>query len=716
MAPVTVRSMSRPPALPPLFNATADSLLAESHRLLERARKVQDEVVAVVTDKTATFANTLLPLIQEGIARLYQRQQIEFYAAVSIDAAVREASQKTSSLFDDFDTDTAARQDVYDLLIAVRDSGEVLDAESQRWLTKSISSSEQNGLSLSTGARARLKSINADLAKLEREYIDRCDGTAHVWCTRKELEGLDASLLDGMEGGAGAHEGETRVLLESSLVHDILQRVHSSHTRWRVYELAAKACQANVPLLQQVMALRLDKAKLLGHDSYGNLRMAGRMDSDPVKMHRFLEDIVNRLAPAKDTLVSTCRKMKLDDLGNRQEEDDGRFHSWDRAYYSEKLLSQEYALDSKTISEYFALDETVTRMLGIFEHVMSLTFQELRKSDTDSLASDGNGDVFIWQDEVQIFAAWDTSSSSSAGNNFLGWLYMDMYPRKGKRSGFSDQPICPAYTEVDGSRKYAATAVVCNFDKPTKQRPCLLSHSEVVLLFHELGHAMHDLVSQTQYARFSGASCGDFNEAPSQMLEEWCWFPETLRKLSRHYSNLSPEYMQTWQADVDAGRSMATTGQPDALPEDLINALVRSKRAKSIVRTLGLANVSLFELALTGQETIEAVEALDTTLLWHETACKTFGFDMPSELMPAQANQPMWFTVDGLYVYLASQVYSSDMFATVFKQDPMSKDAGLRYRRTVLEKGSSMDESELLESLLGRAPSTDALFESIGIK
>ncbi|OQO10083.1 hypothetical protein B0A48_04439 [Cryoendolithus antarcticus] len=701
MVQVTVQSMSRPPALPPLFNLTAESLLADTHRLLERARKVQDDVVAAVTDKTATLANTLLPLIREENAQLYERQQIEFYAAVSIDAAVREASQKASSLFDDFDTDTAARQDVYDLLIAVRDSGEVLDAESQRWLTKSISSFERNGLSLSADGRASLKRINADLTKLELEYIDRCDDAAELWCTREELDGLDASLLDEM--GAGA-------------VHSMQQRVHNSHTRWRVYEAAANTCHANVPLLRQVAALRLEKAKLLGHDSYGSLRMAGRMDSDPVKMQRFLENIVDRLAPVKDTLVSTCRKMKHDDLESRHEEDDGKFYSWDRPYYSEKLLSHKYALDSKTVSEYFALDETVTRMLGIFEHVMSLTFQELRKSDSGNLASDGNGDVIIWQDEVQVFAVWDTSSSSSAGSNFLGWLYMDMHPREGKRSGFSDQPVCPAYTNIDGTRKYAATALVCNFDKPTKQKPCLLNHGEVVLLFHELGHAMHDLVSQTQYARFSGASCGDFNEAPSQMLEEWCWYPETLRKLSRHYSNLSPEYMQTWQADVDAGRSKATTGQPDTLPEDLINALVRSKQAKSIVRTLGLANVSLFELALTSASSSEAVEALDTTLLWHETACKTFSFDMPSKLVPAQANQPMWFTVDGLYVYLASQVYSSDMFATVFKQDPMSKEAGLRYRRTVLENGSSVDEGELLESLLGRAPNTDALFESIRIR
>ncbi|OQO06689.1 hypothetical protein B0A48_08476 [Cryoendolithus antarcticus] len=707
--------MSRPPALPPLFNATAESLLADTHRLLGRARRVQDDIVGAVTETTATFVNTLLPLIREENARLYERQQIEFYAAVSIDAAVREASQKASSLFDDFDTDTAARQDVYDLLIAVRNSGEVLDAESQRWLTKFISSSERNGLSLSADGRACLKGINADLAELERDYIARCDDTAELWCTREELEGLDASLLDDMERGAGASEGGIRVLLDSSLVHSILQRVHSSHTRWRVYELAANTCQANVPLLRQVAALRLDKAKLLGHDSYGSLRMAGRMDSDPVKMQRFFEDIVDRLAPAKDTLVSTCREMKHDDLKSRQEVDDDNFYSWDRPYYSEKLLSREYALDGKTISEYFALDETVTRMLRIFEHVMSLTFQEFLKSDRDNLASDGNGDVFIWHDEVQVFAVWDTSSSSSASSKFLGWLHVDMHPREGKRSGFSDQPVCPAYTEVDGGRRYAATALVCNFDRPTKQKPCLLSHNEVVLLFHELGHAMHDLVSQTQYARFSGASCGDFNEAPSQMLEEWCWYPETLRLLSRHYSNLSPEYMQTWQEDVDAGISKAT-GEPNVLPESLIDALVRSKQAKSAQRTLGLANVSLFELALTAPEVIEAVEALDTTLLWHETACRTFGFDMPSEPVPAQANQPMWFTIDGLYVYLATQVYSSDMYATIFKQDPMSKEAGLRYRHTVLEKGGSVDESELLKLLLGRAPSTDALFESLGIR
>ncbi|KAK6436350.1 metalloendopeptidase [Oleoguttula sp. CCFEE 5521] len=374
------RTRTLPPTRPALFGASAESLLADTNRLLERAREVQNGVVTTVTRQTATFANTLLPLIREENARLYERQQIEFYAAVSADATIREASLKASSLFGDFDTDTATRQDVYDLLIAVRANGELLDPESQAWLMKSLSSSERNGLSLSADGHARLKAFNADLAKLEREYIDRCDDTA----------------------------------------------------------------EANVPLLRQITALRLDKAKLLRHASYGSLRMAGLIDTDPMKIQRFFEDTVNSLQPVRDIVLSTYRQIKRSDLKSRHEEDnDPKFYSWDRHYYSEKLLSRDYALDGMTISEYFALEETVTRMLGIFEHVMSLSFQESGESDRDRSASDGNGDAFIWQNGVQVFAVWDTSSSSGSVGTFLGWLYMDMYPREGKRSGFSDQPVRP---------------------------------------------------------------------------------------------------------------------------------------------------------------------------------------------------------------------------------------------------------------------------------
>ena len=169
----------------------------------------------------------------------------------------------------------------------------------------------------------------------------------------------------------------------------------------------------------------------------------------------------------------------------------------------------------------------------------------------------------------------------------------------------------------------------------------------VVLLFHELGHGIHDLAGKTKCARFHGASTpGDFNESPSQMLEQWCWYPTTLRMLSCHYSKLSPEYMQICQNET------GFTADLDALPEDLIENLVRSKNAKKVLNCLGFLSPSLFDMAISSAESLET---LDTTALFHSITAKTFGLDIAQQddLPPFQATQEALFTVDSMYTYLA---------------------------------------------------------------
>lgn len=253
----------------------------------------------------------------------------------------------------------------------------------------------------------------------------------------------------------------------------------------------------------------------------------------------------------------------------------------------------------------------------------------------------------------------------------------------------------------------------------------------MVLLFHELGHGIHDLVAKTRYARFHGAStASDFNEAPSQMLENWCWLPNVLQHISKHYKSLGPEDRKIRQLDWD---KMTAEGidAANSLPKALIEQLVKSKRARNLLQCFALLSMGLFDVSIDQTTSRGETGSPNTTLLYHQSVATVYGFDIPDDPPPSQAMDASHFTVDGIYIYLTygtppalmfwpghqltfyltyrSQLYSSDMFHAVFSVDPFSRTQGLRYRRLVLEKGSSEDEMELLRAFLGRRPTVHAL-------
>jgi metallopeptidase MepB len=174
----------------------------------------------------------------------------------------------------------------------------------------------------------------------------------------------------------------------------------------------------------------------------------------------------------------------------------------------------------------------------------------------------------------------------------------------------------------------------------------------VVLLFHELGHGIHDLVAKTRYARFHGASTApDFNEAPSQMLENWCWLPNVLQIISKHYKSLSPEHRRIQQLDWDEVIAEGI-GPINSLPSNFIEQLVKSKQARNLLQCLALLSMGLFDVSIDQSALRGEAASVDTTLLYHETMATVYGFDIPNNPPPAQAMDASHFTTDGIYIYL----------------------------------------------------------------
>lgn len=459
-------------------------------------------------------------------------------------------------------------------------------------------------------------------------------------------------------------------------------------------------CNNNIDLFKEAIILRDEAARLLGYPNHAAFRIEDKMSKTPKVVLDFLGDLRTQLAPGGATEIAHLKDIKQKDLKARgiETEFDDNYYLWDHRFYDRLMIEEEYTIDEQKIAEYFPITSTINGMLKIFEDLFGLVFIELDGADRDKLSPTGKGEDIIWHEDVKMFSVWD---DQSGGGSFSGYLYLDLHPRPGKYGHAANFGLQPGFVYPNGTRRYPATALVCNFSKPTKTKPSLLKHDEVVTLFHELGHGIHDLVGRTTYARFHGTNVvRDFVEAPSQMLENWCWEPSQLKSLSNHYS----------------------TGEK--ITDELIEKLIKTKHVNDALFNLRQLHFGTFDMAVHTPSTHEDVEKMKVSELFNDLRKEISGlkgpevFGEPSDWGHGQATfgHLIGGYDAGYYGYLSSQVYSADMFFTVFKKDPMDAKEGRRYRHMVLEKGGSQDEMKTLTDFLGRPPNSDAFYKELGLK
>lgn len=715
MAPQHLR---RPPQAPPLFTATAQSLVDDAKRLIETSRKVQDDVVASVKPESATFASVLKPIAHDENVMALESHILCFYQAVSTDQELRNASSKAEELMDEFFIETVMREDVFKLVDAALKKNESLDPESRRLLEKEHKDYIRNGLGLPAGPkRDRFKDIKKRLSQISIEFQKNLnEENEGLWFTREQLDGVPEDVLSGLKKGEGENEGKFWLTFKYPDLFPTMKYAKNPEVRKKLTISNENKCNQNIPLFREAVVLRDEAARLLGYPNHAAFRVEDKMAKTPETVDNFLGDLRSRLAAGGKKETKSLLELKKADLESRGEQFDGRYYLWDHRFYDRLMLEKEYSLDHQLIAEYFPLQNTIQGMLKIFEELFGLQFVEITGEDRNAVAPSGKGSDIVWHEDVQVFSVWDDEGE---GSGFVGYLYLDLFPRDGKYGHAANFNLQPGFIDTNGNRRYPATALVCNFTKPGQKKPSLLKHDEVVTLFHELGHGIHDLVSRTTYSRFHGTSTvRDFVEAPSQMLENWCWTPSQLKSLSKHYSTISPEYLSGWQEDAK-GKPQP----PERIPDDVIENLIRTKHVNDALFNLRQLHFGIFDMTVHEAKNHEEIENLPISATYNTLRKDITGMDGPEVLGmgnewghgQATFGHLIGGYDAGYYGYLSSQVYSTDMFYTIFKSDPMNPKEGRRYRHMVLEKGGSQDEMKTLTDFLGRAPSTDAFYKDLGL-
>jgi Zn-dependent oligopeptidase len=416
---------------------------------------------------------------------------------LSFSRLVRDASSAASAALDKHSVELVSRRDVYLRLAALRDARPALDSVQQRLLNKMCEDYERKGVALEPAQAARLKEVNQRLAQLSVDFQSALnEENEQLLFTDDELAGLPADLISTL---ATAADGRRVVTLKYTHLFPVLKMARKPETRRRVEEANSKKVPENVARMHEALTLKLEAARLLGFESDAAYELSVLMAKTPANVNALLSDLNDRLTPLLEKERQQLLELKSKTEGELA---DGKLYAHDWRYLQQRVLQAEHNVDEERIKQYFPLEHVATQMFEIFERLFHVKVAKVTPESPN---------YRVWHPDVEQFVVTDAESGAE-----LGTMFQDLFPREGKYGHACVMPLIPTYVDEANSnaRNPVVVVMLANFSKPTKERPSLLDHDEVVTFFHEQGHAYHGLVSRARFARFSGTSVErDFVEA-----------------------------------------------------------------------------------------------------------------------------------------------------------------------------------------------------------
>ncbi len=639
---------------------TAESVARITDEAITAANRLIDGIAAVAAKNTV--ANTLLPLNEAAAVIEVAYGKGAFMARVHPDPGVRIAATEEEERLNKWSIEVVFRSDLYAGMRRLAESDPDATAEQQRLLDFWMRDFRRAGHGLKPDERDQLKELKQRLVELEVAFGANVDAyTDHIEVTREELDGLPDSYIGALKPGDA--EGTYRVTLDYPDLFPFLQNATSRHRREELLRKKnTSVVSENRPLLEEALALRRHIAELVGYESWAHHSMDVKM-ADPERVEKFYSELVPRLKEKVRAEHAKMRSMLLEEYG------DDTLQQWDVSYYSTRIRRDEYGVDEYEVAEYFPLESVIDGMLDITAEMFGVTYARV-----DEAAA--------WHDDVLLYQVLDAASG-----DHLAYFYMDLFPREGKYGHAAAFDLVAGHRNLAGETIRPVAAMVANFTKPTADAPSLLRHEEVLTLFHEFGHILHQTLTKAEMVRFSGANTEwDFVEAPSQIMEHWTWEPEVLATFSRHYR----------------------TG--DRIPDELVQQLVAARDVNIAAANLRQAYFGTLDLMLHDDADVRDLDALD------RQAYKVNELPFPEgTFFLASFGHLMGGYDAGYYGYLWSKVFGDDMYSRFQAEGILNPEVGRAYRRTILEQGGTKDADVLLIEFLGREPNNEAFLANMGL-
>lgn len=641
---------------------------------IEEAKAEIDAITA--NPKAPTFANTIEAMELSG-EKLGRISSIFFNLnSAETNDEIQEIAQEVSPLLSEFGNDIRLNQNLFERIKVVYNQKDSLNLTDEQayLLEKKYKGFSRNGANLNEEDKNKLREIDKQLAMLSLQFgqnvLAETNAYELIITDENDLKGLPQYAIDQAKADAEQknHEGWLITLQAPSYI-PFMQYAENRELREKLFRAnGVKAYQNNEfnneENVKNIVKLRHERAKILGYKTHADYVLEERMAKTPTTVLDFLNDLLTKAKPFAE--------KEIEELTAFAKETDGieTLQRWDHAYYAEKLKQKKFSLSDEELKPYFQLENVIQGAFDVATKLYGITFKEIHKIDK-------------YNDEVTTYEVLDKNGA------FLSLLYADFFPRARKRPGAWMTSYREA-SNVNGNTKRPHISIVCNFTKPTKDTPSLLTFQEVTTLFHEFGHALHGMLPNTTYESLSGTNVyWDFVELPSQFYENFCYEPEALKLFAKHYQ----------------------TGE--IIPQELIEKVKASSSFMEGYQTVRQLSFGLLDMAYHAND---LAEINDLQQFEKETFKRT-------ELYP-EIDKNMMSTSfshifqggysSGYYSYKWAEVLDADAFAFFQETGIFNQETAQKFYK-LLSSGGTVEPMKLYEEFRGHKPTADALLKRAGL-
>lgn len=688
--------MASNPFLSPTFNVawsqhSAEHIQPAIREALVQAQTTIDEIAARPVE-TVTYENTVRALESATELLSFAWGKVTHLQSVDDSPALRDAHNAVLPEVSSFYARIPLNPELWARVKAVAESaaGKALTGIHRRFLDETVADFREAGADLPAEQRARLEAIQGELAKVTQKYSENVLDATNAWQIvigdESRLAGIppharDAALKSARDKGIGRDEKSAwRFTLQMPSLGPVMDYAEDEALREEIWRASTAVGSDddhdNRSLVPQILALRDEKAKLLGKDHFADYVLSRRMAQTGAKALSFEADLQEKSQAAFQRECDELEAFKAEQTGSPV----GHLKPWEVSYWSEKQRRALHDFDDEVLRPYLPMNRVIEGLFELGQRVFGLRIAELPA-----------GEAEVWHDSVKVYAMRDET------DRHLGTFYADWYPREAKRGGAWMGYLKTGDPQPGGARDPHLGYICGNLTPPAADRPALLTHREVETIFHEFGHLLHHLLGEVEVKSLNGVNVAwDFVELPSQIMENWCWERESLDLFARHFE----------------------TGDP--IPEEIFIKLIAAKNfrsANAMIRQIQFGKIDLLMHTDTATYVDAGAEGLAAKAV-AATADTTIPTEPPLRPMIYRFghlfSSPTGYAA-GYYSYKWAEVLEADAFGRFQDEGLFNRETGRDFVDHILSRGNSADPAELFRAFRGRDPDADALLKRSGL-